>query len=765
MLRTLVAVLVTSLIAVGATAAPAAAATVYTDVDESQTSGENRFTYSGSWANDSGLPTDRWFDGTEHYANGTAGQSVTLSFVGTGAKLYGAKHPAHGIYAFSVDGGPETTFDGYAATVAHQQLLADTGALAAGPHTLTMRLTGTKNPASTGTAGQVDFATVSSEDSSVAPIWSALPQPSSLTLDGGSWKVSADSRILLLSEQRTALEAEAKRLSSELATSGSTAAALPIVVGTRAQIRANDIVLTTGDVPSRTSAEAYSITVGSAVEVTGESAAGVFAGTRQIVQNLKATSSVPTGSVISAPAVPERSLHIDVGRKQYSKTWIEQQLRDMSYVGLNTLQLHFSENEGFGIVSDSYPTIASPNALTKAQVREILSLAADQHIAVVPSLDMPGHLQAVLAKYPQYQLKDANGTAVRGALDITNPAAVAFAKTLIDEYAALFAGSTHWNLGADEFVDFEHMERYPVLQNAAAARYGAGATGFDLLTGFANDMNSYIRSKGFTTRVWNDGMFRSTHVTLEKDIEITWWTNWSPQMALLRTALDAGHNVVNFNDSVFYYVLGENAGYTYPTAAKIWNRDWKPGVFPTYQGGTQVLTAPYTPQLLGASFAIWSDTPAAQTETQVADGIRGPLRAMAERSWNDGSALALRSFTSISSVIGRAPGVEGPLVASGTVTELGASTITINPVVTSRCIAGKAVLNTTVANTTSGALALRIVSPYGTKTFATTAAGKNAFHVFTTRQKTMPAGQVVVTATGAGGATTTTTTPYTARTC
>jgi hexosaminidase len=235
---------------------------------------------------------------------------------------------------------------------------------------------------------------------------------------------------------------------------------------------------------------------------------------------------------------------------------------------------------------------------------------------------------------------------VDGALDITNPEAVASTKTLIDEYAEVSSGSTYWNLGADEFVNFEQMANYPALQEAAQARYGAGATGFDLLTAFANDIGAYVQSKGFAPRVWNDGMLRSTFVSLDTDIQITWWTNWSPQMALLQTALDGGYDLVNFNDSLFYYVLGENAGYSYPTTAKVWDRDWQPGAFPTRQGGVQSLVQPYPDQLLGASFAIWSDRPDAQTQEQVAAGIRSPLRAMAERSWNAGSAINLTQFSS-----------------------------------------------------------------------------------------------------------------------
>nr|WP_091739215.1 hypothetical protein [Microbacterium azadirachtae] len=142
---------------------------------------------------------------------------------------------------------------------------------------------------------------------------------------------------------------------------------------------------------------------------------------------------------------------------------------------------------------------------------------------------------------------------------------------------------------------------------------------------------------------------------------LTWWTNWNAGMRPVADALAAGHRVVNVNDALFYYVLGENAGYRHPTAARIWAADWHPGLFPARWGsggqGTvrQELVRPYPALLLGVSFAVWSDRPEAQTPAEVAEGIRAPLRAMAERAWNAGSALSLEEFASIDAAIGEAP--------------------------------------------------------------------------------------------------------------
>ncbi|QRV02808.1 hypothetical protein JTE88_03515 [Arcanobacterium phocisimile] len=89
-----------------------------------------------------------------------------------------------------------------------------------------------------------------------------------------------------------------------------------------------------------------------------------------------------------------------------------------------------------------------------------------------------------------------------------------------------------------------------------------------------------MKSRGFIPRVWNDGMLRAHVVPLDPDVILTWWTNWHVQMRPLASALEADYRVVNFNDSLLYYVLGENAGYRYPTAERLAAAGWHPGLFP-----------------------------------------------------------------------------------------------------------------------------------------------------------------------------------------
>lgn len=468
--------------------------------------------------------------------------------------------------------------------------------------------------------------------------WSAIPQPTTVELETGLWRPSS---ARVVAEDPT-LAREAARLADELEALG-----IPSGDGSLVRLRRDG-----------RSGQSFAIEVGTDVAIAAGSAAGVFRATRQLLHNLRAQGGVPQGRVSSAPVVKERGFHLDAARKHFPAEWIIDLLHALADVGVTTFQWHVSENEGLRIGSEAFPEIVSADHVTRAEAIEVADAAADLHIDLVPSLDMPGHLRHVLAAHPEHGLPASGGLPTDHALDITSGEALRFAQALIDDVAVLFPRSTHWHLGGDEFVDFARIDEYPALAAAARERHGPGATGFDLLTAFVNDIAEHLRAKGFAPRVWNDGMLRSDAVVLDPDLVLTWWTNWHAEMRPLEAAVESGRPLVNFHDALFYYVLGEKAGYTYPTSARIWEADWHPGLFPALSGGRrQEIAAPYPAQLLGASFSVWSDDASAQSPDEVATGIRRPLRAMVERAWNGGSSLSHDEFCAIDEAIGQATGV------------------------------------------------------------------------------------------------------------
>lgn len=365
-------------------------------------------------------------------------------------------------------------------------------------------------------------------------------------------------------------------------------------------------------------------------EIRSSSMEGLFYG----FEEYKNQKDLSKQKVTYKSLMNERALLLDIGRKHYSKEWIFSLIDLMSKLKLNTLQLHFSDNEGFRIESSSYPSIVSEEYLTKSEVKEIISYAKKHYIQVIPELDTPGHLKKFLTNYPQWRLNrvgEPNEFLDHRALDITNPEAVSAVYELLFEYFDLFKESTYFHLGADEFIDFDSFHEYPLLQTVAKKRFGSDATGIELYVDYTNRLIEETKKAGFIPRVWSDGFYRknqSSIQTLSKDVQITYWTRWNKHMASIDSYLEKGYEVINFNDNYFYFVLGEAAGYSYPDAEKIKN-EWSINVF----AGNQQITQAQLSNVIGASFSIWSDRPDALSEEEVMKKLLDPLKAYAEKLW------------------------------------------------------------------------------------------------------------------------------------
>ncbi|WP_019066879.1 beta-N-acetylhexosaminidase [Streptomyces hokutonensis] len=420
--------------------------------------------------------------------------------------------------------------------------------------------------------------------------------------------------------------------------------------GEASDVRAGDVRLALND-DEGANPESYAMTVrGGRVTISGPSDAGVFYGTRTLKQEVHGGGSAPEGVVHDQPAKPRRGFMLDIARKPFTASWIEDRVRELGDLKFNELGLHFSDDQGFRIESTTHPEVVSKDHLTKAQVKTIVDLAAARHITVVPEIDSPGHLGAVIAAHPDLQLRNVSGVARRGAIDISKDASAAIVDELLDEYAGLFPGD-QWHLGGDEYQALtvaNPQASFPQLAAAATKAYGSGGTVADLTTGWLNDRADTVRGHDRTMRVWNDGFFAGTSVQAAKDLQVAYWTGKEIGARQPVAYLSAGRKVLNYNDEYLYYVLGEPQTFVYPTGRRIYEQ-WNPRVL----RGTQAVPAKYDAQILGGSFAVWCDLANSQTQAQVAAGIRMPLRATVQKLWDPGTPpLTWTQFKSLADKVG-----------------------------------------------------------------------------------------------------------------
>ncbi|MBZ4320902.1 beta-N-acetylhexosaminidase [Streptomyces huiliensis] len=448
-----------------------------------------------------------------------------------------------------------------------------------------------------------------------------VPAVRSFTARGGpGWRPSSTIRVV--TDPEGPLADEARLLAGELK--------VTIAPG---PARAGDVELALRP-GQRGGPESYELTTRDGrVLITAPDEAGAFYGTRTLVQSVRSGGGLPEGVVADAPDRPQRGLQLDTARKHFTAEWIEARLREMADLKLNQLGLHFSDDQGFRIESASHPEIVSPEHLTKAEVRRIVALATSLHIAVIPEIDSPGHLGAVLKAHPDLQLRDATGTPSRGAVDISLPGAAKIVDDLLREFTPLFPGP-YWHLGADEYralMSRDPQGSYPHLADLARQRYGSQGRVQDLATAWLNDRAAVVRSLGKKAKAWNDGFFRGGLVAPDQAIEVEYWTGRELGARDPQEYLNEGRTVVNLNDQYLYYVLGEPNEFRYPTGELIY-KEWSPAVL---RGTRPVAAGTADPRRVpGGRFAVWCDHADAQTPDQVANGIRLPLAAVSQRLWD-----------------------------------------------------------------------------------------------------------------------------------
>ncbi len=436
----------------------------------------------------------------------------------------------------------------------------------------------------------------------------------------------------------------------------------PLGVKRGAPPRRGDVAIEIGG-RSEFGREGYRLRVGRAFEIEAGRAAGAFYGGQTLVQLLRASSPVPRGLIADRPVYSERGLMIDLGRRRYRADWIRREIRQLSYLKLNLLHLHLTDDQRWGIESDRHPELTSPGALRKSQVRSLLTFARRRHVTVVPEIDMPGHMGALLAEHPGLALRkpgEPGGTAAT-RLDVTNPSALRFARSVIGEYMQLFR-DRYWHLGADEYLPDSELATYPQLTAYAQQHYGAGATAKDALLGFVNSIDRFVGARGRTLRAWSDELGDGQAVEVNPDVVAEWWTPASPLSDLTPPRpgklLAGGHRVLNAGWFPTYFTgdVGPIEGKPDMRAAyEFWSVNRFSG--PTVAGEEifpPSFVSPSNPRLLGSKINAWENTDLSDSE--LAEGLLPRLAVLAQKTW--GPPPLTRSYSAfqpIIAAIGSAP--------------------------------------------------------------------------------------------------------------
>ena len=268
--------------------------------------------------------------------------------------------------------------------------------------------------------------------------------------------------------------------------------------------------------------------------------------------------------------------------------------------------------------TNAYYNDPNGNHLTESQMTDLINYAKDKGIGVIPTVNSPGHMDAILNAMKELGIENPNfdyfGKKSERTVDLNNKQAVDFTKTLIDKYAAYFAGKSEiFNIGLDEYAnDATNAKGWSVLQ---ADKYypneGYPEKGYKKFISYANDLAQIVKSHGLKPMAFNDGIYYNSDTSFgsfDKDIIVSMWTGgWGGyNVASSKLLVEKGHQILNTNDA-WYYVLGRNAD----------GQGW----YNLDQGLNGIKNTPITAvpksdgatiPFIGGMVAAWADTPSAR---------------------------------------------------------------------------------------------------------------------------------------------------------
>lgn len=219
------------------------------------------------------------------------------------------------------------------------------------------------------------------------------------------------------------------------------------------------------------------------IRIAGASAAGVFYGIQTLRKSLplvngKASKvSIPAVHIADAPRFAYRGTHLDVSRHFVTADSVRQFIDMLALHNINRFHWHLTDDQGWRIEIKKYPlltqigskraqTVIGHNSgkydgkpysgfYTQKQIRDIVKYAADRYITIVPEIDLPGHMQAALAAYPDmgctggpYEVWQKWGVS-DNVLCAGNDKTLTFIDNVLKEITQLFP-SKYIHVGGDE---------------------------------------------------------------------------------------------------------------------------------------------------------------------------------------------------------------------------------------------------------------------------------------------------------------------------
>ena len=265
------------------------------------------------------------------------------------------------------------------------------------------------------------------DKTSETKIAALVPQPNSVSLQCGTFSVAGQPFTVDAAADELTLNAV-----NEFAAQLSTATGCESAVTTAATMPDHGFLFV---VDPQVAPEGYKlVTTKKAAEVHASQFAGFFYAIQTLKQLLPAAVygsetvaeadwTLPCATIDDAPRFAYRGLMSDVSRHFFDVNEMKRYIDIMAVHKLNTLHWHLTDDQGWRIEIKKYPRLTEVGSkrkgtvvrkewgtldgvphegfFTQEEIREIVDYAAAHAINIIPEIDLPGHMLAALASYPE----------------------------------------------------------------------------------------------------------------------------------------------------------------------------------------------------------------------------------------------------------------------------------------------------------------------------------------------------------------------------
>lgn len=310
--------------------------------------------------------------------------------------------------------------------------------------------------------------------------------------------------------------------------------------------------------------EGYVMTVSQkGVTIQGGSAAGVFYGIQTLRKAVKEGVIMNPVIITDAPRFCYRGMHLDCSRHFFSTDFVKKFIDLLALHNMNRFHWHLTDDQGWRIEIKRYPelttigaqrsgTILGTNSdlddgiphggfYTQEEAREIVKYAQERHITIIPEIDMPGHMLAALACYPElgctggpYQVGHYWGV-YTDVLCVGNPKVFEFVEGVLTEIMDVFPSEVI-HIGGDETPTVK-WESCPKCQ-------GLGLAKDQLQAYFTQKVFGFLTAHHRRAMGWDEILDGCP-----KDAMIMSWRGTAPGAK----AAELGHDVVMAPTSHVYF--------------------------------------------------------------------------------------------------------------------------------------------------------------------------------------------------------------------